>query len=37
VSLHLIQKSGGRLFVQSVPGAGAEFTVELPKQPAFKA
>jgi signal transduction histidine kinase len=37
VSLHLLQKSGGRLFVQSKPGAGAEFIVELPKQPAFKA
>ncbi|MEW6386250.1 MAG: HAMP domain-containing sensor histidine kinase [Thermodesulfobacteriota bacterium] len=33
VSLHLIQKSGGRLSVWSQPGAGAAFIIELPKQP----
>ncbi len=33
VSLHLIHKSGGRFFVWSKPGAGAEFIVEFPKQP----
>ena len=32
VSFHLIHKIGGRLFVRSKPGAGAEFIVELPKQ-----
>jgi signal transduction histidine kinase len=37
VSLHLIQKSGGRLFVWSQPGSGAEFILELPKQPVAKA
>lgn len=31
VSLHLIQKSGGRLLVRSQPGFGAEFIIELPK------
>ncbi len=33
VSLHLIHKSGGRLFVWSKPGAGAEFVMEFPKSP----
>ena len=37
VSLHLIHKIGGRLFVRSKPGAGAEFIIELPKQPVAKA
>lgn len=37
VSLHLLQKSGGRLLVWSQPGAGAEFILELPKQPEVKA
>ena len=37
VSLHLIHKSGGRLFVRSLPGSGAEFILELPKQPVSKA
>jgi len=36
VSLHLIHKSGGRLLVRSKPGFGAEFIIELPKQPAVK-
>ncbi|MEJ2091799.1 MAG: HAMP domain-containing sensor histidine kinase [Syntrophobacterales bacterium] len=37
VSLRLINKSGGHLFVRSQPGSGAEFMVELPKQPVVKA
>jgi len=37
VSLHLIQKSGGSLFVRSRPGSGAEFIIELPKHPEIKA
>jgi signal transduction histidine kinase len=36
VSLHLIQKSGGRLLVLSRPGFGAEFIIELPKHPEIK-
>jgi signal transduction histidine kinase len=37
VTIHLIYKIGGRLLVWSQPGAGAEFIVDLPKQPAVKA
>ncbi len=33
VSIHLLQKSGGRLAVWSEPGAGATFILEVPKQP----
>jgi signal transduction histidine kinase len=33
VSLHLLEKSGGRLAVWSEPGAGATFILEVPKQP----
>jgi len=36
VSLHLIHKSGGRLLVRSRPGFGAEFIIELPKNPEVK-
>ncbi len=31
VTLHLLEKCGGRLLVWSEPGAGAEFTLEVPK------
>ena len=34
VSLHLLQKFGGRLLIWSKPGAGAKFIIEFPKQPA---
>lgn len=34
VSLHLLEKCGGRLSVWSEPGAGAEFIMEFPKSPA---
>ncbi len=33
VSLHLLEKSGGRLLVWSEPGAGATFVLEVPRQP----
>jgi len=33
VSLHLLEKYGGRLSAWSKPGAGAAFIVEVPKQP----
>jgi signal transduction histidine kinase len=33
VSLHLAEKSGGRLAVWSEPGAGATFYLEIPKHP----
>ena len=33
VTLHLLEKCGGRLWVWSKPGAGAAFTVEFPKHP----
>ena len=36
VSLHLIDKNGGRLLVRSRPGSGAEFILELPKQSVVK-
>ena len=36
VSLHLIDKNGGRLLVWSRPGSGAEFILELPKQSVVK-
>jgi len=34
VSLHLLEKYGGRLLAWSQPGAGAIFTIEFPKQAA---
>jgi signal transduction histidine kinase len=34
VCLHLLEKVGGRLWVASIPGAGATFTLEVPKQAA---
>jgi signal transduction histidine kinase len=33
VSIHLLEKSGGRLMVWSKPGAGATFVLEIPRQP----
>ncbi|MDI6852714.1 MAG: HAMP domain-containing sensor histidine kinase [Deltaproteobacteria bacterium] len=33
VSIHLLEKAGGRLLAWSKPGAGAVFIVEVPKQP----
>jgi signal transduction histidine kinase len=36
VSLHLIIKSGGRLWVDSVPGSGSTFIVDFPKEPSGK-
>ncbi len=33
VSLHLLQKCGGRLLAWSEPGAGATFIIEIPKRP----
>jgi signal transduction histidine kinase len=34
VSLHLLEKYGGRLLAWSRPGAGAKFILEFPKNPA---
>jgi signal transduction histidine kinase len=34
VSLHLLEKFGGRLLAWSKPGAGAKFILEFPKNPA---
>ena len=34
VSLHLLGKMGGRLWVAGAPGAGAAFILEIPKPPA---
>ncbi len=34
VSLHLLERFGGRLLAWSKPGAGAKFILEFPKQPA---
>jgi signal transduction histidine kinase len=31
VTLHLLEKCGGRLLVSSQPGAGSNFTLEFPK------
>jgi signal transduction histidine kinase len=33
VTLHLLEKCGGRLWMASEPGAGAVFIIEVPKQP----
>ncbi|OGP71044.1 MAG: hypothetical protein A2Y80_00015 [Deltaproteobacteria bacterium RBG_13_58_19] len=33
VSIHLLEKCGGRLLASSKPGEGAVFTIEVPKQP----
>jgi signal transduction histidine kinase len=33
VSLHLLEKSQGRLMALSQPGDGATFMVEIPKRP----
>lgn len=33
VSIHLLAKGGGRLLAWSKPGAGAVFTIEIPKHP----
>lgn len=33
VTLHLLQKIGGRLAVQSQPGAGATFIIQVPQKP----
>lgn len=33
VSLHLLKKCGGAMYVSSKPGAGSTFTLEFPKQP----
>jgi signal transduction histidine kinase len=32
VSLHLLEKCGGRLLARSAPGAGATFSIEVPKE-----
>jgi len=31
VTLHLLEKCGGRLLVSSQPGAGSNFTLEFPR------
>lgn len=36
VSLHLIIRSGGRLWVDSLPGRGSTFIVDFPKEPSGK-
>jgi signal transduction histidine kinase len=36
VTLHLLEKFGGRLLVRSQPGAGAIFTIEIPKHSATR-
>ncbi len=33
ITLHLLEKCGGRLFASNKPGGGAAFILELPKQP----